>query len=336
MPDDAGSALGPWVVSIAERIGRDLSKCDLRAIRAHADRGRAADALAALCDALRLRGAAVTMPIASELGQVSRALGLDARAWRDLPTRARTLRENSAVANLVACFERFLRGDWDLSGVWSNLHGAAARPDRDLPERVREHIASLEGAVSRIRSESRDPGEQRAEVARLFAALEKTLDEAAPHYADPDWPEWRAPAVEDERAITLLVRDGTRQHAVLTIYEPHRDPLASDRCRVSLSSGHTRVTAGAADYFGALIALRRQLEAHGLLVECYGASRWVWASGMQRDMGMGRVAYRLDRHQRGSRPPEVHVFDTGPDVEAVTVDEQREYVAHVFGTLPKV
>lgn len=54
---------------------------------------------------------------------------------------------------------------------------------------------------------------------------------------------------------------------------------------------------------------------------CNGARRNAWASGMQRDMGRGRVVYLLDDSRR---PPSVPTLGLAPAEQVVTVQEQKD------------
>jgi hypothetical protein len=57
-------------------------------------------------------------------------------------------------------------------------------------------------------------------------------------------------------------------------------------------------TAEGPDLFEAVRALRRALDPLGIRLGTNGAHRNAWASGMQRDMGEGRVVYLLSEGQR--------------------------------------
>jgi len=89
--------------------------------------------------------------------------------------------------------------------------------------------------------------------------------------------------------------------------------------------GQTSWTRADTDYFAALALVRRDLEAHGWLLSCYGASRNIYPSGMARDMGLGLKANKLHLGQRGRREDLVDIFTTGPDVEPASVDEQEAF-----------
>jgi len=96
-------------------------------------------------------------------------------------------------------------------------------------------------------------------------------------------------------------------------------------CELTLTSGDVSVSASASDYFDAFCGIREELEKIGLTPVCYGASRHVWPSGMCRDMGLGLKAYNGGIGERQSPPDLVGIFETGPDVAPVSVQEQRAY-----------
>jgi hypothetical protein len=62
--------------------------------------------------------------------------------------------------------------------------------------------------------------------------------------------------------------------------------------------------AGGPDLFKALRALRRLMDPLGIRLGVNGARRDAWASGMQSDMGEGRVVYLLKEGQT-TRPEQV-------------------------------
>jgi hypothetical protein len=82
------------------------------------------------------------------------------------------------------------------------------------------------------------------------------------------------------------------------------------------------VESGGADLFSALETVRRRLEAEGMLVCCQGARPDVFPSGMARQMGGGRRAYRLRRDGPMGFEDLVDVFEPADRDEVVTVDEQ--------------
>jgi hypothetical protein len=79
------------------------------------------------------------------------------------------------------------------------------------------------------------------------------------------------------------------------------------------------------DYFEALCKIRLQLEARGHIVACYGAARNVFPSGMARDMGAGLKAYRCHLGKAAQMADLVSIFESGPDLEVASVEEQHAF-----------
>ena len=97
------------------------------------------------------------------------------------------------------------------------------------------------------------------------------------------------------------------------------------RCFLQLRIGTLELAGQGADYFDAFCEVRRRLEERGLLVRSYGGSRNLVLSGMCRDMGAGLAGYRVTLGKQPRREDLVGIFDTGPDVQPATVDEQRAF-----------
>ena len=77
------------------------------------------------------------------------------------------------------------------------------------------------------------------------------------------------------------------------------------------------------DVFECLLSLRDQVEPLGIRLCCNGARRGAWASGMQRDMGMGTSVYLLAETVPGKR--QVQALDPAPAESIVSVQEQRTW-----------
>lgn len=80
------------------------------------------------------------------------------------------------------------------------------------------------------------------------------------------------------------------------------------------------------DLFKALRELRRILDPLGIRLGVNGARRDAWASGMQCDMGEGRVVYLLAEGQVG-RPEQVNTLGHAAVEHVGTVEEQDQYHA---------
>jgi hypothetical protein len=100
-------------------------------------------------------------------------------------------------------------------------------------------------------------------------------------------------------------------------------------CEVVVTIGTQTVIGRAGDGFEAFCRVREQLEEQGLRPLCYGASRQVFPSGMDRDMCVGLVACKHVPGDRMTPMESVAIFDTGPDVYPVTVAEQQTHVEQI-------
>ena len=87
------------------------------------------------------------------------------------------------------------------------------------------------------------------------------------------------------------------------------------------------------DLFEALRALRRIVDPLGIRLSVNGACRNAWASGMQRDMGEGRVVYLLTEGETG-RPPQVSTLGPASFAEVGSVAEQDELLARWLSSRP--
>jgi hypothetical protein len=87
------------------------------------------------------------------------------------------------------------------------------------------------------------------------------------------------------------------------------------------------------DLFEALRALRRTVDPLGIRLGVNGARRNAWASGMQRDMGEGRVVYLLREGETG-RPPQVSTLGPASLAEVGSVGEQDEQYARWLSARP--
>ena len=119
--------------------------------------------------------------------------------------------------------------------------------------------------------------------------------------------------------VSLKARDGSTREGIFEF--DHDD----EQCVLTLEMGPERVQAQESDFFEALAKIREVLERRGLVPVCYGASRNVFPSGMARDMGAGLKAYKLTLGQQAFTKDLVGIFDTGPDIDAVFVEEQERF-----------
>jgi hypothetical protein len=97
------------------------------------------------------------------------------------------------------------------------------------------------------------------------------------------------------------------------------------QCDICLTYGASAVRGSGPDFFEAFCRVRERLTALGLRPLCYGASRNVFPSGMARDMADGLKAYKLRLGFPATGDNIVEIFETGPDVDPVSVEAQRQF-----------
>ncbi len=123
--------------------------------------------------------------------------------------------------------------------------------------------------------------------------------------------------------MTVITPEGTAEWSVVveTISAHHSYRLtltAPDGASWSSEKG---------DVFECLLTLRDEIEPLGFRLCCNGARKDAWASGMLRDMGMGKSVYLLADARKGERPPQVGTLEAAPADMIVTVEEQRRWYA---------
>jgi hypothetical protein len=132
-----------------------------------------------------------------------------------------------------------------------------------------------------------------------------------------------------ESTCTLrLIDPGGREH--IASVEAHgrgwnEGGFRKRECRITLRWDGGEVSAADWNFFEALRRVREQLTPLGLLPDCYGASRKVILTGMAADMGSGWRIYRAEIGRPLSRDDLVSILDSGPDVEPVSVEEQKAF-----------
>lgn len=96
------------------------------------------------------------------------------------------------------------------------------------------------------------------------------------------------------------------------------------RLSLSLSSG-AELSEEAADLFECLINLRTRLAEQGAVILCAGARKNVFPSSMARDMGGGRLAYRLTLGQQAKRDDLIDILASVSADQIADVGEQRAF-----------
>jgi hypothetical protein len=123
--------------------------------------------------------------------------------------------------------------------------------------------------------------------------------------------------------IEVQLSDNSLAPAKLLVWE--EAPEDEERVKLTLDFNGKEISSVEDDYFSAMCSIRRVLEQGGALLRCYGASRNVYPSGMSRSMGGGVKAYKMSMGSPAKTKDLVSIFETGPDVDPVTVAEQEDF-----------
>jgi hypothetical protein len=129
-----------------------------------------------------------------------------------------------------------------------------------------------------------------------------------------------------ENLLVLVQPDAGEQQWMLTTGRRGRDWLLT-----LTGPDQTSWSAGGPDLFKAQRELRCALDPLGIRLGVNGARRDAWASGMQCDMGEGRVVYLLAEGQTG-RPEQVSTLGRTAIEHVGTLEEQDQYHARWLGS----
>lgn len=119
--------------------------------------------------------------------------------------------------------------------------------------------------------------------------------------------------------VQVMTPDGVREW-VMNISRP------GGGWEMALTGDEQSWTASGPNAFQALRTLRADLDRAGVLIGLNGARPNSWASGMQADMGEGKVVYLCEMGETG-RPLSVGTLDAAPLDSVGTVAEQNEFNA---------
>ena len=137
--------------------------------------------------------------------------------------------------------------------------------------------------------------------------------------------------IEERRPVDLIAPDGSITPGEFLI----RDEATGnpDQVEVVLILPDQAFQAVADDCFEALILIRLELEAVGLLLRCWGASLNVYPSVMSRSMRIGDTAYKLALGCFARSADRVNIFESGPGLVAATIAEQEDFSRAWFDSL---
>lgn len=124
---------------------------------------------------------------------------------------------------------------------------------------------------------------------------------------------------DESHKVRLLRDDGSAFEGILSA------SFDGENCRLTLAIGQDVYTETASDYFEAMQGVRSRLENKGIRLNCYGASKNVWSSGMSRSMGGGEMGYRLTLGKKPTEADLVGIFECDPALIPATVAEQSSF-----------
>jgi hypothetical protein len=125
----------------------------------------------------------------------------------------------------------------------------------------------------------------------------------------------------DQYTVRLIGKTGEDSEGIFILDEDED----TDQCRLTLQLPGGEITAEALDYFEAMCNIRKELETKGWRPVCFGSAQNVYPSNMARDMGRGLKAYRMEIGRRATMADLVKIFDTAPDLQPASVEEQRQF-----------
>jgi hypothetical protein len=125
---------------------------------------------------------------------------------------------------------------------------------------------------------------------------------------------------EERKCVQLILENGIIENGNFVLH--HNENVF----RLSLEFSNLVIAKTGHSVFHLLQEIRKELEPKRILINCYGASKNVRPSGMSISMSGGIRAYKLLLGVKPKLPEDlVDVFETGPDVQLVTVAEQDAF-----------
>ncbi|MDC9598288.1 hypothetical protein [Xenorhabdus anantnagensis] len=130
----------------------------------------------------------------------------------------------------------------------------------------------------------------------------------------------------DKRKIKIIINGKMEEAELHLITSPNRDC-----CLKIFHNNNQLAESNDTDYFSCFIDLRNQLK--DIIFLCKGAKINVFPSAMQRDMGLGKVAYETTLGQHGLPENMVHIFDFEDKDVNYTPEEQSKFHLQWFESL---
>lgn len=134
------------------------------------------------------------------------------------------------------------------------------------------------------------------------------------------------------KKVSLITKNGKMLNAELVCCEEDPNNIENVLLRL-IFQGQTLEGSSEIGFFDALCDIRKELEKNGLRIICYGASRNVYPSPMIRSMGTGEKAYKLTMGKQALNEDLVSIFNAGPDIDPVTIEEQEYFYTNWLKSL---
>jgi hypothetical protein len=129
-----------------------------------------------------------------------------------------------------------------------------------------------------------------------------------------------------QREIFLIDASGQMLPAAVELgCRDWTDDRRHTECRIKLRWAGGEIQCIDWHFFEAFKRVREQLALQYLYPMCYGASRKIVITGMGVDMGLGLKVYKAEIGRFPSRNQLVYIFDSGEDVDPVSVEVQQEF-----------
>jgi hypothetical protein len=129
--------------------------------------------------------------------------------------------------------------------------------------------------------------------------------------------------VPETKPVEVILPNATVVNGNFLIW--NEDPANKKLARLTLQFQGHELSSSNLSLFRALFEIRQKLEPDGILVRCYGSTKHVWPSGMGASMTRGVKSYKHYLGKRGDLKDIVHIFDSGPEVDPCTCEEQHQF-----------
>lgn len=123
--------------------------------------------------------------------------------------------------------------------------------------------------------------------------------------------------------VNLMMKDNNIVRYNLELFEEAPDD--KDMVLLKLTIDEKKISCKSANFFDALLDLRKELEKTDIIIMCNGAAENVYPSPMQQSMGSGRVAYKQFLGQKAKIADVVDIFECDESLNFVNIDKQLKF-----------